>query len=236
MSDKAKIIEEIRRTAAENGGTPLGRLRFEAATAIRPHEWMRFWPSFGEAVREAGLTANVKQSAISDDEIVRHLVALTRELGRFPTSGDRRVKAASSPDFPGKGVFERLGKAELVQRVVTYCDANPGHEDVRSLCPIIATSSRDDAESANDRCDGSVYLIRSGKFFKIGRTRHLGRREYELAIQLPEATQTVHSIATDDPEGIENYWHRRFSDKRRNGEWFELTKEDVRAFQRRKFM
>ena len=70
---------------------------------------------------------------------------------------------------------------------------------------------------------GYVYLIKMGKYHKIGMTKSVGRREYELNLQLPERTELVHAIPTDDPAGIEEYWHKRFVAKNTNGEWFERS-------------
>ncbi len=105
---------------------------------------------------------------------------------------------------------------------------------MRPLCTSI--TPRESGAGSAVEAFGYVYLLKSGRFFKIGRSNAVGRREYELAIQLPEKVTRIHSIKTDDPPGIEDYWHRRFADRRKNGEWFELTAQDVAAFKRRKFM
>jgi Meiotically Up-regulated Gene 113 (MUG113) protein len=99
--------------------------------------------------------------------------------------------------------------------------------------PVVAQPEQVEEEAVFDI--GTVYLLRSGKFYKIGRSNSAGRREREIALQLPERAKMVHVIRTDDPPGIEAYWHRRFADSRRNGEWFELSAIDVSVF-RRKFM
>lgn len=90
-----------------------------------------------------------------------------------------------------------------------------------------------DADATN-QVPGYVYLLKHGnrREYKIGRTWNAVRREGEVRIELPEKLESIHYIKTDDPVGVENYWHRRFADKRKEGEWFALTAADVRAFKR----
>jgi hypothetical protein len=100
---------------------------------------------------------------------------------------------------------------------------------------VASTESRHGEEAAlTAPVVGYAYLLKHGsrREYKIGRTNNPLRREGEIGIQLPEKLKPVHYIETDDPAGIENYWHARFASKRKEGEWFVLTAEDVRAFKR----
>jgi len=118
-----------------------------------------------------------------------------------------------------------------------YCRTRAGYEDVIKICePVAIDSKKDDVKREDEAEIGFVYLLKSGRHYKIGRSNSAGRRDYELAIQLPDKVVNVHTIRTDDPAGIEAYWHNRFAAKRRGGEWFNLDAADVNAFRRRKFM
>jgi hypothetical protein len=237
--DKAFIINEIKRTAAANGGKPLGMQRFEKETGIRKWDWYgKHWRNWGEALQEAGFTPNEFHRTHNKEYLIETLIELTRELRHFPTEPDLVAKDRQSENFPSYKCFERLGsKAERIRKVREYCETHDGYEDVLLLCPdepIERESPLRDRPAPTEL--GSVYLMKSGRYYKIGKTNAVGRRERELAIQLPEKVSCVHEIRTDDPAGIEAYWHRRFADKRKNGEWFELAAEDVVAFKRRRFM
>jgi Meiotically Up-regulated Gene 113 (MUG113) protein len=74
------------------------------------------------------------------------------------------------------------------------------------------------------------------KRYKIGKAVLVARRTDQISLQLPEDLELVHDIRTDDAYGIEDYWHRRFAAKNTKGEWFVLSREDIQAFKRRKFM
>jgi len=95
-----------------------------------------------------------------------------------------------------------------------------GFDDVPALCGPISSGEKESSRDEKSATEivGFVYLMKHGKYYKIGKTNAMGRREYELAIQLPEKLRTVHTIKTDDPDGTEEYWHKRFTAKRGNGD------------------
>jgi hypothetical protein len=235
--NKATILEAIKRTTASNGGSPLGERRFENETGIRKADWYgRYWRNWGEALQEAGFPPNRFGSTYDENYLIEQIISLTRELGRFPVRPDFLMKYNQDKEFPHFSSFgRRWTKATMVSKVVEYCERHPGCEDVLQLCPKVSAEPEATAdERLPDAEDGYVYLAKSKHIYKIGKSRHPVRREYEFGLKLPDKTTLVHEIRTDDPTGIEKYWHQRFAEKRRNGEWFELTADDVRAFKRRK--
>lgn len=237
--DKQHIIREIQRTAKENGGVALGWRRFEEETGIRYYDWYgQHWTRWGDAVREAGLEPNRMSEAYDETFLVGQLASLTRRLGHVPTDGDLRLATRNDPEFPSEKAFRRLGsKPERATRIISYCDSHPGYDDVAALwrqVPPAELKTEDQEAEAVPSTIGFVYMLKHGSRseYKIGRTNNPLRREGELGIQLPEKCQPIHYIQTDDPEGVEAYWHRRFAGKRKEGEWFGLNLQDVRAFKR----
>jgi hypothetical protein len=230
---KDQILQEIRRTARANGGVPLGRQRFERETGIGSGEWYgKYWKSWGDAVREAGLEANSLQGRTADDELLRSFADFARDLGRLPVTGDLRIRRQSDKAFPSHGVFTRLGsRVELLARVREFCTRNPGYSAVLEIIPSEADCAPSGTED-DDAITGFVYLVKAGRYHKIGRTLNPLRREGEIRLQLPEKLAPIHYIETDDPAGVEAYWHARFAAKRQEGEWFTLTADDVRAFKK----
>jgi Meiotically up-regulated gene 113 len=243
---KQRILDEIRRTAKDNNGKPLGRLRFEQVTGIMEHDWRgRHWSRWNDAIAEAGLSPNKMTAPHDDSHLLSALAALTRELGRFPTTSEMQLKRRSDPTFPSQRVFDRRfgGKQSLIRRTVEHCANQVSMNDVVAICTPLLTQDepRATTPASEDGFEvGYVYLalmkVGREKRYKIGKANLVDQRARQVAVNLPEELELIHAISTDDAYGIEGYWHRRFADKRRGGEWFQLTADDVRTFKRRKFM
>jgi hypothetical protein len=227
--EKETILQEIKRAAQANGGKPLGKRRFERETGIRLSHWQKHWARFADAQREAGITPNEKIAGYDKQEVLARLAMLTRAIGRMPALSDMAVARAKDGSFPSPdAIMSKLGnKAERLRSLQEYCRSEGGFEDVIRLC-----------HAAGEPADKDVKRFVAAPSWNdgFGKSNSVGRREREVALQLPDRVRVIHEIRTDDPAGIEAYWHKRFESKRKNGEWFDLSVEDVSAFRRRKFM
>ena len=157
----------------------------------------------------------------------------TRHFGRIPAQIDLRMYARNHAGFPSHRTFwSHFGSKDgLMEAFSAFVHRTPGQDDLRILLP----ATKPERSRATPRADGSVYLLKSGAHYKIGRSDEIEKRVKQITVAMPESVMLVHAIQTDDPPGIEAYWHRRFVDKRANGEWFKLSVDDIRAFKRRKF-
>jgi hypothetical protein len=242
---KEHIISEIKRTANENGGNPLGMDRFRDATGIRKGAWYGiFWTKWSDAQKEAGLKPNRFSLPSFDEEwMFKKIIAYIKQLGHFPTKPELKIKRKSDLEFPNITTLRnRLGnKQEMIEKLLNYCKAHDGNDDVAEICLLFHESFKTTGASDEEACNaneviGHVYLLKHDKVYKIGKSIDASRRYKEIKIQMPYNTQEVHVIETDDPSSIESYWHNRFKDKRLEGEWFKLTAADVTTFKKRKFM
>ena len=230
---KQKILEAIRKAAEENGGKPLGEVKFRKETGINQNDYCKYWARFGDAQREAGFEPNQFQIGYSNEFISEKIIGLIRKIRKFPTTRERIVERNTDPEFPSHGTFRRLRTQEqIATTVLEYCADKNGYDDIIEICkPILKKSEKKEIDDlSNAGSIGEVYLFKSGRYYKIGKTNDTVRRGSEIRIQLPEKLDLIHSIKTDDPSGIEAYWHKRFASKRMQGEWFDLSTTDIRAF------
>lgn len=157
------------------------------------------------------------------------------------TPAELRLRRSRDAEFPAPNTFARLGdKNQLIGRVLAFCGDEPEYEDVAALCAVVRRSADNathacqpsDADALEIRA-GFVYLIKGRRGeYKLGHTSVVDRRVSELATGSPVDLQVVHEIKTDDPLGVEAYWHRRFANSRIKNEWFNPNASDVRAFRR----
>lgn len=237
---REQIIAAIQQVTAHDGGRPTGRLRFAAETGIQEHEWRgRYWLTWSDALKEAGFEPNVMTAQkLDDDGLLLRLALLTRRLGRFPTESHLKLERRQDPSFPSSTTFSlRFGrKSAQVERLREFADSTEGFADILTIVPDEPADSVEPT-AIPAAMGGYVYLQRMGKtkYYKIGKTNHVGRRNYELGLLLPEELNVIHYLETDDPDGIEAYWIQRFKrdSEQMRGEWFALSPEDVAAFKRR---
>lgn len=75
---------------------------------------------------------------------------------------------------------------------------------------------------------GYIYLLHaSNGLYKIGKAKNVDDRLARFEVKLPLEIALIYSIQVSDMNKAEKTLHNKFIDKRKNGEWFDLSNDDV---------
>ena len=214
MVSRDELLDEIRRVAGEIGRTP-GMGVFRDRTKITKHEWQEHFVTWGEAVRSAGLSPNLLQQKTDVETFLLQLAQVTKKLGRMPTQVHWRHEQRQNPELCSKGTFETLlgNKDGRLRALRAWVEV---HDEYRDVLPLIESeitpNRRESRPGVSVRqmktVKGVVYLKRFGRTgYKIGKSANPESRYRQLSSGTLEPVKHVHEIATDDPDGIERYWH-----------------------------
>lgn len=74
---------------------------------------------------------------------------------------------------------------------------------------------------------GFIYVIRSDRYYKIGKSINPYRRLSVIAVSHTEQLEIVILLKTNNMPLLENVLHKTFRHKRVKGEWFNLDEDDL---------
>jgi len=229
---REEVIEEYKRLKAKLGKAPNSRT-FYAESPVSENDCVLAFGSkpYSKLQKAAGDKPNrFSQPGRSKDEFFEKFGAVVRELQCIPVSADWKHRGFK----PVLNSYRRkLGVTwtQMPQAFVEWALLKPEWADVVKLCKKAGSSEEFEKSTVSERV-GYVYLMKSGKLHKIGKSKSPARREYDVGLKVADDIKTIHKIKTDDSAGVEAYWHRRFKEKRKKGEFFDLSSEDIRAFKR----
>lgn len=233
---RERVVSEIQRLVSDSGRVP-GIKAFEAETGILRREWMgKIWARWSDAIKEAGFEPNNLVERFDTNVVLLNIANCCLSLSRLPSANDLKLYAHQNPGFPSTATIENhFPRRALLIEALRKWVLQPENFKYAEVADMLPAPVRVPAELPAHQGYGHVYLLRAGDYYKIGQSADLEKRVKSINVALPDKATLEHAISTDDPPGIEAYWHRRFADRRMNGEWFKLSKADILAFKKRKF-
>lgn len=233
---RERIVSEIRRIANDTGEAP-GQNLFTKLSGIRRHEWLgKIWSKWGDALVEAGYEAKTLRVRTDADVVLKTVAECCLQLGKIPSEAELKLFIRNHDDLPSAGtVHNHFPRRALLVEALRDWAILPENHSYFAIADMLPAPVSTPVELPAHQNYGHVYLLRAGEYYKIGQSSDLEKRVKSINVALPDKATLEHAISTDDPPGIEAYWHRRFADRRMNGEWFKLSKADILAFKKRKF-
>lgn len=242
--DKETLRLAIQATCTAEG-RPVGRRKFREVTGIPDSAWYgKLYATWGDALEDAGFCRNSKNTRVDAAAIRDQYRRIIDHLGMVPSNAQLRLTLRNFAGFHSHNTFHTAypQKRTLIRAISAMPETS---DEVKDICYnwLEKHNVAEDGEPNDERLpegigiqSGLVYMLQSGNFFKIGRSDSIERRLKSISVAMPHAVELIHTIKTDDMVGIELYWHRRFKAHRLNGEWFDLPKQEIDAFLKRKIM
>ena len=239
MMSKEDILSEIRRVAQERGGR-VGLAAFLKTTGIPEKQTFgRHWATWNEALTEAGIAmTSFRRPRTAEASVLEAVAQSIQRLKKWPTENELSLERHRNSSFPSLKVFRRLRRSgSLTPKVQAHSAGRPDLVDAARIASQQSMQTVPEVSPIGRApVQGYVYMMRSGRRYKIGHTTSPSRRHREVRLDLPDPTSLVHSIETNDPSGIDSCWHHRFESKQvRDTEFFTVDASEVAAFKRRKY-
>jgi hypothetical protein len=69
---------------------------------IKQSDWLgKYWARWGDALQESGFEPNQLQAALDEQILIEKFIELMRELRKFPTDSEVKLKARAAEGFRG---------------------------------------------------------------------------------------------------------------------------------------
>jgi hypothetical protein len=130
------ILQEIQKLAKANDGQPPGVRAFQQHTGIGEHLWRGvYWARWGDAIKEAGFTANEWQGKSDTGRIFEKYIEAARHYGYLPTAAELLMYRKAHVDFPGvKTIYTHFGSKEgLLANLRSWIRDRPAMQDVAQM-------------------------------------------------------------------------------------------------------
>lgn len=123
--------------------------------------------------------------------------------------------------------LEQIKLYDFVQQVLQYIQQKKAQAWKAYQLKKDQEQKREQQRQQRRKAQGYVYLLASKHGYKIGKTRRPSQRLTALPTLLPFETKRIFCQQYRDYHSIEHELHEHFQDKHLNGEWFELTAQDI---------
>lgn len=247
MLTKEEIIKKVQEWSRTNYNLTPSEKVIREELEIPRWEWNAYWIRVTDLQREAGLRPQkFRNLEYTKEDLCDLFIKTIREEGKLPSRAYLDFKHKQDSKFPSSGTFyDRLGQhgnGELATSILEYIKDKQGYKDIITICNALF-EKRKSTELENSsvvNSIGYIYLLKTkllkSAAYKIGKARNVESRMNQLRQQSND-NQLLHKIKTDDMDGVESYWHRRFLTKRlypykTKDEWYKLNPSDVKAFKR----